>query len=189
MGEARWGERTGQHVADNEALTLSAGVTYDLGLDSFSYFSVGPNYRYQAFDENLSHFTLGHGGYYSPSSLHQFGVGAYFLTEESKDWLVKGSGSVGYETAEQDEAPFFPLTPLASPGFYAAQSSSGAAISAQAQGAWQLNDHWIAEAGAYGINASDYTEAGVFVKFRFVIGTRTGLRESDLTERLFRKYH
>jgi tetratricopeptide (TPR) repeat protein len=187
--EARWGERTGQNVADNTRVSFSGGITYDLAAPNFSYLALGPNYRYESFDKNLSHFTLGHGGYYSPSSIHQFGVGAHFLTQEGKSWLIKGSLNVGYEETEKDEAPFFPLTPLASPDVYAGESSSGTAYSLQAQGAWKLTDHWIAESGAYAINADDYNEIGLFFKMRFSIGKRSGLRETDLTERLIRKYH
>ncbi len=188
-GDVRVGERTGEQVADNINVFESVSVAYDLDLEGFSYFSIGPSYRYEAFDENLSRFTHGHGGYYSPSSLYNIGLGLNFLTEQGKKWIVKGSGSVAYETAEQDAAPYYPLDIQPGDLFYAATDSSGLGATAQVQGAWLLYDRVIAEAGAYALDASDYSEHGVFFKIRVTLGDRSELYQSDLTENLFRRYH
>jgi tetratricopeptide (TPR) repeat protein len=187
-GSASWGERTGENVADNSHVRASIGAGYNLELGNFSYFTVGPVYRFDSFEEDLSQFTFGHGGYYSPEKLHHIGAAVNFLTLEGKDWLVKGSVNAGYEKASQEGNVYYPLGPPIAPDVYAGSESSGLGISAWAQGAWRLNNRWILEGGAYANRNDDYSEGVAFLKLRYSFGDRTSLYRSDLTEDLYQPY-
>jgi tetratricopeptide (TPR) repeat protein len=188
-GEARWGERTGENVDTNQTQFFNIGAVYSFDVEGFSYLALGPSFRSVKFDKNRSFFTFGHGGYYSPAELNNVSLNLHFQTEEKKDWIVRGSASLGYEEAETDAATYYPLTPLAGDPFYAGQSSEGFATSFEAVASRRLSDNIIGEAGIYGINTEDYSEGGIFLKLRATFGKRDKVYRSDLTEDLHRKYH
>lgn len=188
--EGRWGERTGVGVDTNQIRFFTLGAVYSFDAKGFTYLSVGPSFNQTQFDKNRSFFTSGHGGYYSPAEAQNVSLNLNFLTDEGKDWVARGSVSAGYEEAESDAAPFYPLDVQAGdPVPYAASSSQGAAFSAQGVLAKRLNDALILEAGAYGIQTEDYSEAAAFLKLRVSFGKRTKVWRTDLTEDLYRKYH
>lgn len=182
----RWGMRDGKNVQDNDTVSANFGVGYNFPHEKFEYISVGPTYRFETFDHNLSGFTLGHGGYYSPSELHEAGMGLNFLTKEDRRFIVRGNVSLGYQTADQDAAPDFPLAEVRNDTFFSASSSSGFAPTGQVQAAWLVSDRFILEGGAYGLDSDDYSEYGAFVKIRIPFGKRSALFVHDLTEAMFR---
>lgn len=189
-GEGRWGERSGVHVDTNQTRFFNLGAVYSFDAKGFTYLSVGPSFSQTEFDKNRSFFTFGHGGYYSPAEAQNVSLNLNFLTDENKNWIARGSLAAGYEEAESDAAPFYPLDVQAGdPVPYAASSSQGSAFSAQAVLARRLNDALILEAGAYGIQTEDYSEAAAFLKLRVSFGKRTKVWRTDLTEDLYRKYH
>lgn len=183
-----WGQRTGEHVQDNGHVKASIGVSYNLDKPDFAYFSVGPSYRYESFEHNLSQFTVGHGGYYSPQELHNFGVSVNFLTKEGRDWLIRGDASIGAQTATQDDSPYYPLTPWIGPDVYSGTETSGVGIQGKVQGVWRLSDRWMLEAGASGQNNEDFSEVTGFIKLRFNFGPRSATYRTDLTESLDRRW-
>jgi hypothetical protein len=69
----------GENVASNQGVSLNMGLATDLRLRGFDYFTLGPDVSFDAYRKNLSHFTLGHGGYFSPERLFGLGASAHFL--------------------------------------------------------------------------------------------------------------
>lgn len=187
--EATYGERTGQDVDGNQHYMLALGAVYSFDATGFRYLAVGPSFRSEAYDENRSFFTHGHGGYYSPADLSNLSLNLNFMTEEKKDWIVRGSFSLGYEEAKTDDAPLYPLAPLAGDPIYLGSQTDGFAFSGEAVAARRFNDRVIGEIGAYAIETEGYSEAGGFIKLRMSFGLRDGVFRTDLTEDLHRKYH
>ncbi|TNE42582.1 MAG: hypothetical protein EP347_00805 [Alphaproteobacteria bacterium] len=183
-----WGQRTGEHVQDNNHVKVALGISLNLEKPGFTYLSIGPSYRYESYDHNLSQFTVGHGGYYSPQELHNLGLALNFMTDEGREWLVKGDVSIGAQTATQDESPYYPILPGPHVNFYSGDDTTGLGIQGQMQGVWRLSDRWMLEAGAYGQNNEDFSEVMGFIKLRFHFGARSATYSSDLTEPLYRQW-
>ena len=101
----------GTRVAGNERRALDASVGRDLGLPGFAYSSLGLAAGIDAYERNLSHFTIGHGGYFSPQSYRKAGMAFDFMTEEGKAWLVRGRAGVARTWKREDAAPLLPLEP------------------------------------------------------------------------------
>ncbi|QIK36901.1 hypothetical protein GWK36_01550 [Caldichromatium japonicum] len=99
----------GHEVADNRGMFGRLGLSYRLKRDGFAYLNMGPFIDYRRFDDNLSHFILGHGGYYSPQRDLGLGLSLDFQTLEGRLWLLKGSLYAAWRTQEQDPSPWFPL--------------------------------------------------------------------------------
>lgn len=110
------------------------------------------------------------------------------MTEESRDWIARGSASAGYEEAENDAAPYYPLYPFPGDPTYLASSSEGSTFALETVAARRINDFVIGEIGAYGIDSEGYSESGIFLKLRVSRGKRSKVWRTDLTEDLHRRY-
>jgi cellulose synthase operon protein C len=127
----------GHNVADNQSVEASLGGYLRPVREDGRELKTGVNVRYMSFDENLSKFTYGHGGYFSPQDY----VSLSFPIEYSEDyrrWTWSATFAPGFQSYSSDAAAFFPtlaeeqfwMEILASSGvidsaYYAAESESG----------------------------------------------------------------
>jgi len=127
----------GHNVADNQSVEASLGGYLRPIREDDRELKTGVNVRYMSFDENLSKFTYGHGGYFSPQDY----VSLSFPIEYSEDyrrWTWSATFAPGFQSYSSDAAAFFPtlaeeqfwMEILASSGvidsaYYAAESKSG----------------------------------------------------------------
>lgn len=176
--EAEWAELTGEDVADNEALVGTLSVSRDLGLAGFDYFSIGPALHLQHYDQNLSHFTLGHGGYFSPESLVGLGASVAFLTEEAQQWMVRGLFNVGLQTLDEDASPFFPLAPDGRT--YDDNEDEGLSFTGQLSSVWRLSDHWQLGAGLFLQRSPEFDQEAATVFVRYLFRGRPAVFSYDL---------
>ena len=126
-------------MASNDHWNITVRLKKDFDIKGFEYFSIGPVFTYDSFSRNLSHFTFGHGGYFSPQSMFQGVFGLDFMTEEGKNYLVRGSVGAGAQTNTQDASPLFPLSSGAD--FYASDDSSSGVFYVNVEAAHQLTEH------------------------------------------------
>jgi len=127
----------GHNVADNQSVEASLGGYLRPVREDGRELKTGVNVRYMSFDENLSKFTYGHGGYFSPQDY----VSLSFPIEYSEDyrrWTWSATFAPGFQSYSSEAAAFFPtlaeeqfwMEILASSGvidsaYYAAESESG----------------------------------------------------------------
>ncbi|MEO0391721.1 MAG: cellulose synthase subunit BcsC-related outer membrane protein [Pseudomonadota bacterium] len=177
-GEALASTFIGDNIVDNDRLAAGIGLGYDLGLDGFEFFAVGPSYRYETYSENEFFFTNGHGGYFSPQSFHRVAMDMNFQTNQFEDFLLRGTASVGYEDFEEDGAFILPDNP----GFgrFAASESSGIAVSGLVEGAYLISPRWQLIGFAGGATASEFTEYVAGLSLRYTFGDRDSLVTRDL---------
>lgn len=112
FGDVAYRAYAGQGVSDNKALELNIGAYRRLyGSDALNV-TAGISLNYQAFDRNLSYFTFGHGGYFSPQS---FVSTAFPIDVRWKrgDWSINAQFSPGYQTYQQDAVALYPEDPTA----------------------------------------------------------------------------
>lgn len=102
-----WHHLTGKHVKDNDRVELGAGVYRYIKNDQDQQLSVGLSLIGIAYDDNLSYFTYGHGGYFSPQSFLAFGVPISWAQRTNR-WTVRLRGSLGIQLIDQDAADYFP---------------------------------------------------------------------------------
>lgn len=179
---------TGEHVADNNRLAGGLGLGYDLGLPDFSYVSLGPVMGYEQYSRNLSHFTWGHGGYFSPQSFITAGVALRLLTREGGRWLLRGQLSTGWQRIVEDVSPCFPVSPAAlsaSCGDYAASSKQGPGSSLEGWWRYAISPSWQL-GGALGWRyAQDYSDTSFLLTLRYSQHERRALYRTDLPEGMF----
>ena len=98
---------TGTNVADNFRVEAGGGFYAHLLKDDTHALTAGMNIGLLHYDKNLSYFTFGHGGYFSPQRY----IGLDFPVSWSGRqrrlaWRV--NASLGVQSFTQDETPYFP---------------------------------------------------------------------------------
>ncbi|MDO5610374.1 MAG: cellulose synthase subunit BcsC-related outer membrane protein [Pseudomonadota bacterium] len=116
-------ELRGTNVADNTHHQLDSGFYVHALRSPSQSLTVGLNLTAMAYDDNLSGFTFGHGGYFSPQSYYDLSVPVHWIGQ-SYDGNVKWQvdSSIGYQHFKSDAAPYFPTDPALQQAAYDAAS-------------------------------------------------------------------
>lgn len=171
---------SGQRVADNHMLGASLSLGYDLGLPAFDYFTLGPGVLYQHYDKNLNHYTLGHGGYFSPGHYLQAGLGLNFLTAESRTAVASGRLTLGFQHVDASPSPRWPGHESAKP--FADQRADDIVFDFELRGAWRIAPQWLLGAGLAARQARGYEDYSLGLSLRFSWGERQGVLSSELPD-------
>ncbi|MGN6651475.1 cellulose synthase subunit BcsC-related outer membrane protein [Trinickia sp.] len=99
---------TGMNVMRNFGGSGDVSAAYDLKLQHFDYFSVGPAFHYLGYVRNENFYTWGQGGYYSPQSSLSGGVALQWLSQEGRRWQWQGNVETGWNVSHQSSVPCFP---------------------------------------------------------------------------------
>ncbi len=178
---ASGGVLKGEGVDDNQHFSFTVALNKELNVEGFEYFTFGPAVSFDRYSENLSRFTLGHGGYFSPSSLAQATMNVQFQTPQGQSYLVQGMVAAGFQSNRQAEAQLFPLNPDGR--FYPAEQDSSAILTAQLRAVVELGNRWHG-GGMISFNqTANYDETIGLLFLRYLFEPRTGLYSMDLPGR------
>lgn len=100
-GGVTLGQLKGERVASNNKRELYVWFNRPILAERFDL-RLGPVFFYQGFDDNLSGFSVGHGGYFSPSSLIRLGGLIDFRKEVASDYFVAAKAGLGWQASQQD---------------------------------------------------------------------------------------
>ncbi|SAK49741.1 cellulose synthase subunit BcsC-related outer membrane protein [Caballeronia ptereochthonis] len=170
----------GHNVATNNAVKGGGGVYTRIVKDADQTLTVGANTTLMHYDKNLSYFTYGQGGYFSPQ---QYVILNFPIEYMGRTGLFSYDlkGSIGVQHYRQDASDYFPtwsdyqklyartnLAPDAG-AVYPGQSKTGVSYSLNATGEYQLAPQLAFGATASFGNAYQYREwlAAVYVRYSF----------------------
>jgi len=192
----------GKAVKQNWSLMASAGLGYELALAGFDYFSVGPGLSYQHYDNNQNHFTLGHGGYFSPQQFVNLGPAVDFLTTEGRPFVIRGRLAVGLQYYREDESPWFAQgldgisgpdtridldgkTVFAGTPIYPDNDDLGPSYQVEMKGAWLFHPHWQLGGGFALRKTNGYEDYSIGAFLRLYFDRRHAVFSSDIPGPLF----
>ncbi len=98
---------TGKNVASNNEFALRTGLEWKLLQKDDTRFSVSfvaTHWRYQ---KNLSNYTFGHGGYYSPQSYYSLALQPRWTGRIGR-WSYLLNGSVSASVSREKDMPYYP---------------------------------------------------------------------------------
>lgn len=174
----------GQDVARNTHWSASLSLTRDLPIPGMRFFSLGPNVAYEHYARNLSGFTWGQGGYFSPQRFSSASLLAVFQTADARPWVLAGQVQLGWQSVQQDASACFALTPPVFPAPVcaplAASRSSGLGSSTALQASWLLSPHWALEASGLWRTGPAYHDRGLYLSVRYFFSPRQALFGDDL---------
>lgn len=96
----------GRNVASNTRVSGSAGSYMHLIREANRQLTAGLNLTAMSYDKNLSGYTYGQGGYFSPQSFLSVGVPVTWSSRDGRlSYTVRGS--VGVQHIKQDASPYY----------------------------------------------------------------------------------
>ncbi|WP_339476175.1 cellulose synthase complex outer membrane protein BcsC [Pseudomonas sp. RL_5y_Pfl2_69] len=101
----------GKNVEDNHKSTAMAGYYYRLVERADERMRTGLTLMYWGYDKDLSEYTLGQGGYYSPQKYYSIGVPLNYAFRTA-NWSVALESSVSWSYAKTDANDLYPLSGL-----------------------------------------------------------------------------
>lgn len=175
----------GEQVKDNQSLYLRGDISTNIApnvSDRLDYWRVGPYLSYLGFDENLSGFTYGHGGYFSPNYLVSLGGYSELLTMEAHRWQLKISTAVGLSKVNESAYSRFPLSDNDTQKSIMASSSNSTGLSGnlKVEGQYRLSNHWIAAGYVGKAFAVQYQAFEFGFQIRWRPGKGSGVTSDEL---------
>ena len=170
----------GELVETNEMLEFSLGAKRSWDVEGWDDISAGPRFAFQRFDQNLSKYTLGHGGYFSPQQLFKFGGEASATTEEFDSYIAGAKLDAGYQQHKEDCAPLRPQFSAACSSEYPSASASGVYLGLQLAAMVQADPHAQLGGGFFYSMSPEFNEFGFMLAFRLTLDPRNGTLAMDL---------
>lgn len=174
----------GENVASNQSLSGTAGAYVRPYQDADSELKTGVSISWMDYSKNLSYYSYGQGGYFSPQDF----AAVSFPVDWSKnyhDLKVKVGGSVGYQSWSQDRSAYFPADPgkqaqlqsysdagYATEAYYAGGSKNGIGYNLHAGADYKVNKD-VTIGGQLGYDTfGDYNESTAQLYFRYMLGDK-----------------
>lgn len=102
-----YGYYTGSNVQTNQSYEFTAGAYIRPIKDENQELKVGISATYLSYDRNLSYFTYGQGGYFSPQSFYSLTFPIDWA-ETSGKFKYNAGATIGVQSIQQSSAQFFP---------------------------------------------------------------------------------
>lgn len=186
------GELTGRHVLANTMFQGTTGATFRIhswpdGNLTLGYALSGMHYQY-----NEVGLSYGQGGYFSPGSYFLAAAPITFNGRYKANFHYAIAGALGFQTFEQEEAPFYPLDPALQSSFkpsngipctaaqapsyncgqYPTQDTTLLNYAVTAEAAYRFADHWYGGGYLAANNTSNYNTVSAGFFFRYVFSAQ-----------------
>ncbi|MBP2168906.1 thioredoxin-like negative regulator of GroEL [Erwinia toletana] len=174
----------GENVTSNKSLVANAGAYVRPFHFEDRELKTGISMSWMDFSKNLSYYSYGQGGYFSPQDY----VSVSFPVEYSQkydDMNVRIGGSVGYQSYSQDRSAYFPNNPdwqnqletavtngYATEAYYSGGSKNGIGYNLHAGADYKVNKD-VTVGGQLGYDTfGDYNESTAKLYFRYMLGDK-----------------
>ena len=180
---------TGRNVADNNRTEAGGGLYVHLMRNAGSSLTAGMNLGILHYNQNLSYYTIGQGGYFSPQRQMSLAFPVSWTGREDRlSWGL--NGSLGVQSFTQNASPYFPTNParqanaanaaatalgmnlnnLPFTGAYAASTKTGLAYNLGGSIEYQVAPQ-LYLGGALSLNnAQNYRQATGAIHLRYMLG-------------------
>ena len=173
----------GEGVKDNGTYSLRMDMSRDLldKIDSeqFDYLRVGPYISWQKYDHDLSDFTLGQGGYFSPQRFVSAGASAELLSAEAQQWQIHSRLSLGWSSVYEEGGARFPLSPETF-GEVSPSNQKGISADLFVEGQYQFASHWSVAGYISRSHAVAYQATFAGIELRWYAAPRRGVTSDTL---------
>ncbi|EPD1261393.1 cellulose synthase complex outer membrane protein BcsC [Enterobacter hormaechei] len=167
---------TGKNVEDNWRVRWMTGYYYKLINQNNERLTVGVSNMLWHYDKDLSGYSLGQGGYYSPQEYVSFALPVNWR-KRTENWSWELSGSVSWSHSKTKDVMRYPLQGLIpdnEPGRYTdkgvmetGSSSSGTGYTARAIVERRVTSNWFVGLGVDIQEAKDYTPSHALLYVRY----------------------
>lgn len=180
---------TGSNVASNSRYELGGGMYVHLMNKPGSTLTAGMNLDLLSYDKNLSYFTYGQGGYFSPQSYVSVAFPVDWTGREDRlSWRL--NASLGIQSFNEDPSPWFPTDPARQAaaasavatatglglnkapftGYYLSNSHTGVAYNLAGIVEYQVAPQLFLGGAMAFNNATNYRQVTVSAYLRYMLG-------------------
>lgn len=180
----------GQNVENNHKTTAMAGYYYRLVERANHRLRTGLTVMYWGYDRDLSEYTLGQGGYYSPQRYYSIGVPVNYAWR-SANWSLSVESSVSWSKAKTYSSNLYPLDNskqkldeiLGENGYDVVNnptlekeggSSSGIGYRVQGLAERRLTENWVLGAGLLYQHSDGYAPSRALMYLRYTFDVWKG---------------
>ncbi|MGV8842306.1 MAG: cellulose synthase complex outer membrane protein BcsC [Pseudomonas sp.] len=163
---------TGEKVQDNDRYRVMAGIYFRVIEEPNRRLRIGSTAMYWHYQRDLSGYTLGHGGYYSPQHYRSLSVPINYA-QRWGDWSFYAEAATGFSWARSDDSSYFPsrrdLQSEAGNPFFQGGRSDGLSYRAHFAVERRLTPNWFV-GGMLGLErsvGSDYKPQGALIYLRY----------------------
>ena len=174
----------GENVASNNSLNGSAGVYLRPFHASDRELKTGINLSWMDFSKNLSYYSYGQGGYFSPQDYISVSLPVEY-SRTYDDLKMNVGGAVGYQSYSQDRSALFPNNPdlqsamdnavangFAKEAYYSGGSKNGIGYNLHAGADYKISKD-VTVGGQLGYDTfGDYNESTANLWFRYMFGDK-----------------
>lgn len=160
---------SGENVADNSRERLMAGYYYKLINSDNQRATIGLNSMLWHYQKDLSDYTFGQGGYYSPQRYFSLAVPLTWR-QRTENWSYELGGSVSWSQSTTDAQARYPVNPgftLASNPSSDSSSGRGFGYTVQALIERRITPHWSLGLAMDIQQAKDYTPSHGLLYVRY----------------------
>ncbi|QRG79319.1 cellulose synthase complex outer membrane protein BcsC [Citrobacter sp. R56] len=165
---------TGQHVEDNWRVRWMTGYYYKIINENNRRVTIGLNNMIWHYDKDLSGYSLGQGGYYSPQEYLSFAVPVMWR-QRTEHWSWELGGSVSWSHSRTKTMPRYPLINLIPEDFQDEArtqtndggSSQGFGYTARALIERRVTSNWFIGTAIDIQEAKDYTPSHFLLYARY----------------------
>jgi len=168
---------TGKNVLDNTEAALRAGFDWSFIREEDRRLTAGLAFTDWRYGENLSYYTFGHGGYYSPQKYYSLAA-PFRWTGRRERWSYLLQGSVSASVSYEKDMPYYPtsskLQTMAGNPVFAGGDGHGTGWSLGGALEYQFTPHLFGGAHLQ-IDRSDYyTPNFAIIYLRYLFDAHTG---------------
>ena len=165
----------GTNVAANYRIDGDAGAYWRIFSRNYGSLTLGANFFAMHYNKNLTYFTLGQGGYFSPQQYFLFNTPVRWIGTYKRGFEYSITGSIGSQQFKENPSPYFPDNAglQASSGmYYPGQSVVGVSYNLSFRGDYRLPSNWYMGAFANFNNARDYNQQTIGFNVRYLFHNR-----------------
>lgn len=163
----------GHEVLPNREQAAAVGLDWALSRGADHYLAVGPVLRLRAFDNNQNHYSVGHGGYYSPQRSTTVSVPVQAAMRGTDlSWVVRLAPSWSHSSTTS--APRFPTRAdlqaqavAQGQGTYGGGRGPAAGWALQSTWEYRMNAHWTTGFRVAAERSPDYAKEQVHLYLRW----------------------
>jgi tetratricopeptide (TPR) repeat protein len=159
----------GDHVEENTHWQAVAGFWRRAASGQGWQARIGGGLTAIAYGENLSHFTIGHGGYFSPNRFLSIGP-AFDVRGQRDSATFRIEGGVSWQKLREDSSVYFPedavLQAASGDPRYPGSSREGVGARLSATVEWRVSSRSVAGVRLEGVSGEDFDEVRLQVYTR-----------------------
>ncbi|MEA9389915.1 cellulose synthase subunit BcsC-related outer membrane protein [Acerihabitans sp. TG2] len=174
----------GDNVPANTGINSSVGFYVRPYRDDHSEVKTGVNVTFMDYDKNLSYYSYGQGGYFSPQNYISISLPVDY-SQTYDEWTLAIGGAAGYQSYSQDKSAYFPNNPtlqaqlesLVASGYgknayYDSRSENGVSYNVHANGTYKINPN-MSVGGQLGYDTfGSYSESTALLYFKYLLGEK-----------------